>query len=68
MRLYPKGTGAGISLFILIVLGIYTVSQVESMKRAAFREGFSCAKNENTQSLHSPYQCKEYRDELSVKN
>ena len=43
MRPYPKGTGAGISLFILIALGIYAVSQVEEMKRTAFRDGFRCA-------------------------
>ena len=67
MKLYPKGTGAGISLFILIVLGIYAVSQIEAMKRAAFREGFNCAINETTQSLHSSYQCRDYRETFKEK-
>lgn len=67
MRLYPKGTGAGISLFILIALGIYAVSQIEAMKRAAFREGFSCAIDANTRSLYSSYQCKEYRKTVNDK-
>ena len=61
MKLYPKGTGAGISLFILIARGIYAVSQIEAMKRAAFREGFSCAIDATTRSLHSSYQCRDYR-------
>ncbi|MGB4532700.1 MAG: hypothetical protein WBI13_02310 [Synechococcus sp.] len=67
MKLYPKGTGAGISLFILIVLGIYAVSQLAAMKRAAFREGFNCAIDETTQSLHSSYQCRDYRETFKEK-
>ena len=67
MRLYPKGTGAGISLFILITLGIYGVSQIEAMKRAAFREGFSCASDASTPSLHSSYKCQDYRKAINDK-
>ena len=67
MRLYPKGTGAGISLFIVIALGIYAVSQIEAMKRAAFREGFSCAIDATTRSLHSSYECKDYRKTVGEK-
>ena len=67
MRLYPKGTGAGISLFISIALGIYAVSQIEAMKRAAFREGFSCAIDAATESIHSSYQCKDYRKTIKEK-
>ncbi|ABI46965.1 hypothetical protein [Synechococcus sp. CC9311] len=67
MKFYPKGTGAGISLFIVIALGIYAVSQIEAMKRAAFREGFSCAIDETTRSLHSSYQCQDYRKMVEEK-
>jgi hypothetical protein len=51
----------------LIALGIYAVSQIEAMKRAAFREGFSCAIDETTQSLHSSYQCRDYRKAVAEK-
>ena len=67
MKFYPKGTGAGISLFIVIALGIYAVSQIEAMKRAAFREGFNCAIDETTRSLHSSYQCQDYRKMVEEK-
>ncbi len=67
MKFYPEGTGAGISLFIVIALGIYAVSQIEAMKRAAFREGFSCAIDETTRSLHSSYQCQDYRKMVEEK-
>ena len=67
MKFYPKGTGAGISLFIVIALGIYAVSQIEAMKRAAFREGFSCAIDETTRSLHSSYQCQDFRKMVEEK-
>ena len=63
MRPYPKGTGAGISLFILIALGIYAVSQVEEMKRTAFRDGFRCAANE-TKKVNSTYNCEEYKKSI----
>ena len=59
----PIGAGDG----ILIVLGICAVSQIEAMKRAAFREGFNCAINETTQSLHSSYQCRDYREAFKEK-
>ena len=67
MKFYPKGTGAGISLFIVIALGIYAISQIEAMKRAAFREGFSCAIDETTRSLHSSYQCQDFRKMVEEK-
>ena len=68
MKFYPKGTGAGISLFILIAIGIYAISQIEAMKRAAFREGFSCAIDATTPSLHSSFSCKDYRKTIHEKS
>ncbi len=65
MRPYPKGTGAGISLFIIIALGIYAVSRVEEMKRAAFRDGFNCAINENARTTHASYNCADYRESIN---
>tara|TARA_B100001093_G_scaffold275296_1_gene263151 strand:- start:8331 stop:8531 length:201 start_codon:yes stop_codon:yes gene_type:complete len=63
MRPYPKGTGAGISLFILIALGIYAVSQVEEMKRTAFRDGFRCAAD-GIKIVNSTYNCEEYKKSI----
>jgi hypothetical protein len=52
----------------LIALGIYAVSQIEAMKRAAFREGFSCAIDAATESIHSSYQCRDYRKTIKEKS
>jgi hypothetical protein len=61
LRLYPKGTGAGISLVVLIVLGVLGIAQLDEAKRAAFREGFECANNPDMVVTHSSYNCQTYR-------
>ncbi len=60
-RLYPKGSGAGISLVVLIGLGVLGIAQLDEAKRAAFREGFNCANDPETLVTHSSYDCKTYR-------
>ena len=61
MRLYPQGTGAGISLVVLLVIGVFGIAQFETAKREAFEEGFRCALDENTPVVHSSHSCKTYR-------
>ena len=39
MRLYPQGTGAGIALVVLVVIGVVGVAQFDAAKRASFEEG-----------------------------
>lgn len=63
MRLYPKGTGAGISLAVLVVLGVFGVARFDAAKRASFEEGFRCATDETTPVVHSSLSCKDYRAE-----
>lgn len=48
MRLYPQGTGAGISLVIVIVICVVGIAQVDAAKRASFEEGFRCASDADT--------------------
>jgi hypothetical protein len=60
-RLYPKGTGAGISLVVLILLGVLGIAQLDEAKRASFREGFDCANNAKKLVTHSSYNCQTYR-------
>lgn len=60
-RVYPRGTGAGISLVVLVTLGVAGIAQLDEAKRAAFREGFNCANNANTLVTHSSYNCQTYR-------
>ena len=67
-RLYPKGTGAGISLVVLITLGVMGIAQFDAAKRAAFREGFNCANNPDTLVIHTSYNCKTYRATLNTKS
>jgi hypothetical protein len=64
-RLYPRGTGAGISLVVLITLGVAGIAQLDEAKRAAFREGFNCANNARTIVTHSSYNCQTYRANLN---
>ena len=66
MRLYPQGTGAGISLVVLLVIGVFGIAQLETSKRAAFEEGFRCALDENTPVVHSSHSCKAYRAERAA--
>ena len=66
MRFYPKGTGAGISLVVLVVLGVVGVAQLDEAKRASFREGFRCASDETTPVSNSSYNCKKYRAEVKA--
>ena len=61
MRYYPKGSGAGISLVVLILLGVFGISQFDNAKRASFEEGFQCANDASTRVVHSSHDCKEYR-------
>ena len=61
LRPYPKGTGAGIFLVVLIVLGVLGIAQLDEAKRASFREGFDCANNAKTLVTHSSYNCQTYR-------
>ena len=61
LRPYPKGTGAGIFLVVLIVLGVLGIAQLDEAKRAAFREGFECANNPDMVVTHSSYNCQTYR-------
>lgn len=68
MRLYPQGTGAGISLVVLVVIGVVSVAQFDAAKRASFEEGFRCASDESTPVVHSSYTCKGYREQREVKN
>ena len=63
MRLYPQGTGAGISLVVLVVIGVFGIAQFDAAKRASFEEGFRCATDESTQVIHSSLSCKAYRAE-----
>ena len=68
MRLYPQGTGAGISLVVLVVIGVVGVVQFDAAKRASFEEGFRCASDESTPVVHSSYNCKGYREQQEVNN
>ena len=63
MRLYPQGTGAGISLVVMVVIGVFGIAQFDAAKRASFEEGFRCAADESTQVVHSSLSCKAYRAE-----
>ena len=63
MRLYPQGTGAGITLVVLVVIGVFGIAQFDAAKRASFEEGFRCATDETTQVIHSSLSCKAYRDD-----
>ena len=67
-RLYPKGTGAGISLVVLILLGVLGIAQLDEAKRASFREGFDCANNAKTLVTHSSYNCETYRANFNTKS
>ena len=67
MRLYPQGTGAGISLVVLVVLGVVGVAQFDAAKRASFEEGFRCASDESTPVVHSSYNCKAFRQQQTSK-
>ena len=67
MRLYPQGTGAGIALVVLVVLGVVGVAQFDAAKRASFEEGFRCASDENTPVVHSSYTCKAFRQQQASK-
>ena len=55
MRLYPQGTGAGISLVVLVVIGAFGIAQIDAAKRASFEGGFRCASDESTPVVHSSY-------------
>ena len=68
LRLYPKGTGAGISLVVLIVLGVLGIAQLDEAERASFREGFECANNPDMVVTHSSYNCKTYRANVKTNN
>ena len=67
MRLYPQGTGAGISLVVLVVIGVVGVAQFDAAKRASFEEGFRCASDESTPVMHSSYNCKAFRQQQDAK-
>lgn len=68
MRLYPQGTGAGIALVVLVVIGVVGVAQFDAAKRASFEEGFRCASDESTPVVHSSYNCKGYREQREATN
>ena len=65
-KLYPRGTGAGISLVVLVTLGVAGIAQLDEAKRAAFREGFDCANDAKTLVTHSSYNCKTYRANFKI--
>ena len=67
MRLYPQGTGAGISLVVLVVIGVFGIAQFDAAKRASFEEGFRCASDETTPVVHSSQSCKAYRAAQSAR-
>ena len=67
-RLYPKGTGAGISLVVLILLGVLGIAQLDEAKRASFREGYECANNPNMVVTNSSYNCQTYRANIKTNN
>ena len=67
-RVYPRGTGAGISLVVLVTLGVAGIAQLDEAKRAAFREGFDCANNAKTLVTHSSYNCQTYRANFNTKS
>ena len=67
MRLYPQGTGAGISLVVLVVLGVVGVAQLDAAKRGSFEEGFRCASDASTPVVHSSYNCKAFRQQQTSK-
>lgn len=67
-RAYPRGTGAGISLVVLVTLGVAGIAQLDEAKRAAFREGFDCANNAKTLVTHSSYNCQTYRANFNTKS
>lgn len=67
MRLYPQGTGAGISLVVLVVIGVFGVAQFDAAKRASFEEGFRCASDETTPVAHSSHNCKAFRAAQSAR-
>lgn len=67
-RVYPRGTGAGISLVVLVTLGVAGIAQLDEAKRAAFREGFDCANNAKTFVTHSSYNCQTYRANFNTKS
>ena len=62
MRWYPKGSGAGLSLVVLVSLGAFGIAQVDQAKRASFREGFRCALNPNTPVTQTSYDCRKFRN------
>ena len=67
MRLYPQGTGAGIALVVLVVIGVVGVAQFDAAKRASFEEGFRCASDKSTAVVHSSYNCKAFRHQQNAK-
>lgn len=67
MRLYPQGTGAGIALVVLVVIGVVGVAQFDAAKRASFEEGFRCASDESTPVVHSSYNCKAFHQQQASK-
>ena len=61
MRLYPHGSGAGITLVVLVVIGVFGIAQFDAATRASFEEGFRCASDKSTPVVHSSYNCKAFR-------
>ena len=67
MRLYPQGTGAGIALVVLVVIGVVGVAKFDAAKRASFEEGFRCASDESTPVVHSSHNCKAFHQQQASK-
>ena len=67
MRLYPQGTGAGITLVVLVVIGVFGIAQFDAAKRASFEEGFRCASDESTPVVHSSHNCKAFHQQQASK-